>query len=1477
MKKLYYLLVSMLLFLGSNMVKADNVSPYVVDFNTTISTTDHAFKVASGWNHLVEKAYLDYSDTYVSYKYSATDGVESSGALNIGSQTLSSGGDYWGDSEEKEVHDYLVTPQVSGAVSIKAKRSSYSHYIQFYKATKNEDGSFTIGDTIMANDGTNESPSYNMLYSDSYTTLDLGTFDEPTYIAIRGNEVYIDDFSAESADVEYVRALTITNESAVKSSPDANADGKFPVTIAVSLTNTGDYDLAPGDADYTITVIQRDNNEEIGTAAINIPLAKGKSGKDTITVMADYAKYPDQSAYKVRENISGTIYAYQAWVDPIAYEPVLDVRLADNTILSDSDAISFGMIAEETTKEIVVSNKGAKEMNVQSIDLPDGFTVDKATFTVAPHMSDTLRLSAYVDVKGIKNGDMVFNIEGLSSFTLRLSATILDATKYFIDFEDNKMPAGTIQEGNSWSIYRWNEKGNMYVLQNSNVQETRFITPLLKVGEGEKLSFDASRQSASSYVTVNYSTDRKNWIRVDSIGSDQLSDKKISGSSWGASKYELTTFVVDNIPAGNYYIAFGSGYANIDNIYGFEVVPVDHDIMVSKSDIPTSGVVNNPYKASVTLKNSGINDEDAGSYTATLYLGDEEITAESVLLKASDSKAYQFDTTPHKTGTFETYAKFVFNGGYTVTTDTVTVTIADEVPSNEIQVGENGKAQSTTPLNLSYYNSETETVYDTDMLKDLKKGDKITSITFKGYKTTEPTTSTVNIWIANTTEGPAENVAAYTRANTDTMTNVLSGSYTFNTVGSSDRMEPLLTATFAEPFVYGGANLRIIVSSENADAWKAAFFEATDETGHTFGRQNDSHDAFLTATFNTRNTPVVHFGVEVTPTTFSGTVKSTDGKAIGDAVVTLKSGDVLYSDTTDAQGNFSIEVIQSKLNYDVLVDAAGYMPYSKPVTFDGSLETDIVLQPATGLYIVESNIPGKGSVNNRLTATANVKNIITSGIAAQDYKAQFFVDGTAVSEPQTVDLASQADTDYSFEYTPHTDGTFPAYILFSYNGNTYSTDTINIEIAPEVFSGEYTAGDSTGIAQEVMVAPWNNWYKRSQSVVVYTPEQLGIERGSVITNIRFRGRFTATGVGKEAASLFIGNTDANLENANSSNEVAAIYADTVNMTRLLDLTKDSLDYAITENEETIDIINVDIPGGFVYDGRNIAVVFNGNHVGQPDNRSYIVVDNTQTRSAWARGSDRDNIETSDFERLSALPVMYMTVDNKKTIGGNVITLSSEPISGANVTVKSDDVEYTAITDENGHYTIDLAKGLLTYNVIFEADGFKTDTVSSVTFAGSSDITVNDTLAHVISISGVVNGTDVTDNGVEQQLQTEPVADATVTVTDSDGNIVATTTTGTDGTYTVDGLTEGEEYVISVTASGFVDKADTIVADATDMTVEPIIIWTDAALGIESASVVNSSNHNEVYTINGQFLGRDIDRKTLRPGIYIINGKKVVIK
>lgn len=1472
MRKFYYLLTTMIaVLIGTFSANADNVSPYKLDFSKEISTAEHDFALSNGWGHVVGSASLG-STRYVSYLWrgpSFKEGVDGSACIRIGSQRLT----YMQQSQT--VHDYLVTPPVSGTVSIKA-RDYLNGSLEVYEATENSDGTFTIGNRLTLQNSYITSDSLTNLSSDDFDSITIGTFSTSKRLAIRGSGIYIDDFEAGSAQIT----------------------------------------LRP-----VPKIIEVDGYEEV----------------------------------------------------------------------SDSVKHTFGYITKDLSTKYEIYNDGDKALNITSITVPDGFKVDKTKFNIGPSENDTLTVTALYSGLVKKSGTLIINADEVSPFHIELSSTGRDSTKYFVDAEDNNYPAGALEispDGEKhWKTARAAGHGNKYSIENDNANyNSLFITPLLKVQAGDKLNFDVARRNMKTFVNVYYSDDRIHWTQVDSISADDLpTTRSFVGIR---SYYDFRTFEISNIPAGNHYIAFGSGYGELDNIYGYTLVPVAHDLVFSSAKIPENGVVNSELTTKATLNNVSAKEEPA-SYKVVLHFGNDVFESEPAVIPAGEEVEFNTEFTPHHVGTYPAWYEVTLADGYKVVSDTTEVTVAPEVAAGNVKIG--GEATNTgnyVPLRTYDKNSESQTIYDANLLTDLPAGSKLTSITYNGYRTqTKEVNGTLSIWLANTDETPDNLLTHKDTAETSQMTLVYTGNYDIPSGGSTTEHIPIIDVNFLQPFTYTGKNLKIVVRSENQNTYTQTYFEGGNDSNHSVYRSNDNNSKFLSnkpTSSSSAYTPIAYLGVEKSPHALTGTVKNSAGAPVAGAVIKLTSGNVEYSDTADAQGNYSVTILKDELKYKLFTSHEGYDPY---VDNDFKLNNDsvlnIVLKQATGLAIIDHEIPATGEVNTQTTEAVTLYNAISSDIAAADYDATLYVDGKAVANANGKQaIAPQASAKVTFNYTPTTAGKHIAVIKATYKGNEYSTSTDTIDVAEEKFEHDFTAGDSTGIKQSGNpMTPWNNYYKYSQSIVFYTPSLLKIDKGTSITRLRFRGSFTNGNHGKEAASIYIANTnqqapDESVASSDYQATMDSLLADTASMTRVLDITKDTIEYGSSE-DGIHDLIDVTIPGGFKYEGGNIIIVFNGNHTGQSDNRASYVVDNDQERLAFGRQSDSNDLSDRLWDTQNSLPVLYFTAVTTDSIKGSVVDKKTlKPIEGANIVVKSDDVEYYATSDAKGAYSIRVGKASKTYDVIFSHEGYITDTISNINFNEANIVVVNDTLAlapasvkltgivkgvqtvagvadetkakplagatvkvaddkgavlktattdttgayaidsltegntytvtfsaegyndsiasvtapdtdfainavltstkTIVSVSGTVKGLDYK-NGELNEANATALAGATVTLKDQSGTVIATATTATDGTYSIDSLAEDNVYTLTFAASGYVDSTTTVTAGKVNITANAVLL-SKAALGINAIDAANDgTTKGAVYTINGQFIGRDINVSDLQRGVYIINGKKVTVK
>ena len=986
--------------LWAGQARADIVQNYTMDFNKSISTTAHDFKVGSGWGHIVGKYTTEgwsSEDYYVSYTYSSTDGRNGSGAIKVGSQTI--GDDYTYDYGT--VNDLLVTPAITGKASIWVKKtSSYSSStIKFYAVTL-ENGKYKMGDQIEV--------EILALSSTDWVQIKLPEQNNQ-YIGIRAENLYIDDFVAEKADIVQQKSLLVSKVSYKgKDKPDCDADGNFPISYEVSITNNGDVDLTEGTEGYSLSVRNYSkNNAVVFTQPLKGNLAVGASTTVTVSGTANCNTYPNRNRYDVFEDLTNTS-KYGAWIEPVPYKPVLTMRNSDGKIDNGTETFAWGMVNASTDKKFQISNDGAAPLNITKVVVPDGFTTSlTAPLTLAAHESKDFTVTLPAEKPGIYSGEFKVSAEGVDDFSFNVSGTVLDPAKYYVNFNDNQIPAGAYAE-DGWSVAKRDDESsdNPYLLTNgSQDKDNKFVTPLLKVAEGEKMSVDVARTGYNTsgegvYLNVYYSTDRTNWTPVRKITADELSTTKANSSYYFG---ELKSFVIDNIPAGNYYIGFGAGYTSIDNIYGFEKVDVAHDLMLAASYMPATAVVNNAYTATATLFNVNAKDEAADSYTASLYVDGEVVATAPAKAIASGEKAeFSFSYTPHKAGAAEAYIEFKNAAdNYTVVSEKVSVDVKEEQATKTVAVG-NGNGTPERQTAIDWFDADTgahvDNLYTVEMLEKygLKKGAKITSVSYTGTSSNDRTVSNINL---TAYVGAVDAATFEAGKNYESLQKV--DVYTGETIDFVSGNTYTTTITLPEPIVWDGTSAIRVLTYVKAGKYVSVKFNVDDSDNNSyFGRGVIGKASSLTA----KPTAVAEFGIQVEPPVIAGSITCND-KAVAGATVTLTSGDVIYTGASDDKGAYSINVIQNDKKYNLTVSAPGYIDYTEnDVDLSQSVNKNIVLEKVGPVALDESKvntIEAKTGVDVTLKRTMKVDKwntfCVPFSIDATQIADQFGV-GTQVAE-----------------------------------------------------------------------------------------------------------------------------------------------------------------------------------------------------------------------------------------------------------------------------------------------------------------------------------------------------------------------------------------------------------------------------------------------------------------------------------------------
>lgn len=930
---------NLLLFLS--VVSALGASAYEVDFNSPINTSDLDFKVAPGWKHLVDRG--GYASDIVHYTYKATDGVDDSGCLQAGAQTYF---DYF-EYEDIPLFDLLVTPLVSGNVSIDVKKVSAGGFIQFFTVAE-VNGKLTRTGSIQIED-----PE---LVTIDYTTFSLPEISEPTMIGIRASNVYLDDFYAENAFVTLEPSLTISNVTAGQQTGKiyCDAENNFTLSASVKVRNNGDVDLAVGEEGYCVKIVLMKKNDAgdyvvdrvVAEQPINQNLAVGETSDDIqiiaviseASITAETGQNTKARRYDIQEGITNTLKSLGNYT-PVPYIPIPVINSADGKPVNIDNGIDVGVVQGGSDYKITLLNDGAASLNVTGLTVSGlFFTIPEASpITLAANESAEIQLLFSSDLTGEQSGTITFNCSDFEDFSIAINGNLLDSSLWYVTFADGNFPPNMIAEG-AWQVSNnlAYDDYDYYAVNNLTEGGQMLISPLLNVTDGNTLRFEAARNyGTTSFLSIYWSDDRENWTKVRTLSIDAENEEdtfsnEYNGYSWGTNtKYLFTPFSV-NIPSGQHYIAFEAGNARVTNILGFTPVNVAHDIAFTNLNIPAVGMVNNEFSATVQVKNLNFEAEEEGSYTIALMTGDEVLAeAEAVEIPGYDSANFSFTFTPHDVQVSDLYVK-ISSGDYVCRSKDVEVSFIEELLIDEIQVGEvtDTSISKAAPLSLYYYKSQSENIYTAEQL-GINAGNKITRISFrfKGYAKT--ITGTLTVRIENTDDNaPTEILLNEDQLNA--MTTIYDGAYEYVVV---NEFTDVISIDLNTPFEYTGSNLRVVLSSVSTQFATAYVELDSNIAGQSIYRAADGNHP---TTFTACNLPVMYMSVSKEAPLFSGRVVDEEGAPVANAEVKLVSDNVVYSAVTDDDGQYSMLVVQYTREYNLTVTAENYVTYSSTVVFESS-------------------------------------------------------------------------------------------------------------------------------------------------------------------------------------------------------------------------------------------------------------------------------------------------------------------------------------------------------------------------------------------------------------------------------------------------------------------------------------------------------------------------------------------------------------
>lgn len=931
MKKINFILSLLLLWVvgavsvGAKDIITDN---YEELFSDKINASDPEFSPAIGWGHYTwgfeKNANGDlFHPTYSWGSDLMIDGVANTW-ISVATQT---GKDACGDYQTDK--DMLITPVIYGASSFYAiPTSSYSYSLSVYKM-KEEKGKWVP-------DGEPLADLKSQIASYSVRKVTIPEVDG-VRLGIYGSCIKMARFAAEQAAIPETKKLSLQNVSSIDRYANADAEGNYTITVSATVVNSGNLNITAADAPTVTLVDSKDN--VLATQAIDGDFAVGATKDVQLSFTRSYAEYPDEETVSIAENIGNTKTVVGTYM-PVSNAPkfTLTAKGETETLGADSQ-LYFGKTRAKVYKHYTVTNDGGSTLNITSVDLPEGFTSTISPETglaVEPHTSQDFDLILSDEIVGVHEGVAKFNAGDLTK-TVNVKGEVVPETTWTATFEDKKLPAGSRSEGESsyyqWSVDTYHKSSSIWATDNDKAtlaiaayDEAKFITPRLKFAEGETFELDASQNGGSYYegkygFSVYYSADgNTNWQLARTVAPSELPNQKSNYY------YKPVRFIIDNIPAGSWYVGIAAMRAEIDNLAGGTLDPDAHDLKIKESRVPVGGEVNSAYTASLTLTNENSVD-DPGTYNVNLVVDDEVVaTTPGVEIVAGETATVEVSYTPHTTGTVKAKIELVAtDADYTLATDETDVTVREEMAIGDVQAGIVEDYDYKAPINLDWAESESEILYPASKLTGLKKGDKIGKITFRA-KSKYTAGKNVQLWMQNTED---ETIATpFAEVSTDDMTKVFDGSITCTSPdGKGDVSGDYIVIDLTTPFVYDGNGLRLHVTAQHTTGSTSSYINVEVEKDKTlaYNRYCGSWNGPLSGrTYNAVPLPVAHFGVALDPVQYNGVVEDRCQNGIAGAGVTYKSGDVEYYALTDEDGKYTIDIIKSDLDYNATVEAPGY-------------------------------------------------------------------------------------------------------------------------------------------------------------------------------------------------------------------------------------------------------------------------------------------------------------------------------------------------------------------------------------------------------------------------------------------------------------------------------------------------------------------------------------------------------------------------
>lgn len=237
----------------------------------------------------------------------------------------------------------------------------------------------------------------------------------------------------------------------------------------------------------------------------------------------------------------------------------------------------FGLTTAGTTTSFKITNNGNTDYTI-SASATEGFITSLSTNTLNKGEEATLTVTM---PSATANGVVTIHSsdENIADKTINVSGTIKDTSvKNEETFSGTSIPNGWTQtaQSTSWTSYSWDFSNEGYASYNGSISYAGTLTsPKMIFSSGEKIYFEvmkfANNQNQTAGVTVKVSTDGTTFNNIATIANSDIT-------------YDNWKSFSATIPSADIkYICFECGYLKIRNIYGGVLVVAPKNLAVMKA------------------------------------------------------------------------------------------------------------------------------------------------------------------------------------------------------------------------------------------------------------------------------------------------------------------------------------------------------------------------------------------------------------------------------------------------------------------------------------------------------------------------------------------------------------------------------------------------------------------------------------------------------------------------------------------------------------------------------------------------------------------------------------------------------------------------------------------------------------------------------------------------------------------------------